>query len=44
MEYADEEHTALAEVVYADIGKPTITLQTAWIVFKLMIDRINTNA
>lgn len=37
MEYVDEEHKALADEVYAVIGKPVITLDTAWLVFKQMI-------
>jgi len=40
MEYVDEDYCALAEEVYAVIGKPEITLETAWIVFKQMVATI----
>ncbi|KAH9838971.1 uncharacterized protein C8Q71DRAFT_746953 [Rhodofomes roseus] len=44
MEYVDEEYEALAEEVHAAIGKPEITLDTAWIVFRQMVAAVEAEA
>lgn len=37
MRYVDEEYEVIAEDLYERIGRPKITLQTAWAVFESMI-------
>jgi hypothetical protein len=37
MRYVDEEHDILARRLYHSIGEPHITLETAWIVFRMMV-------
>lgn len=42
LRYVDEEFEELAKEAYDVVGSPHITLQTAWLVFRRMIDELLT--
>jgi hypothetical protein len=42
MWYVDKEYDAMASEAWEGIGKPIITLQTAWTIFCYMINWIKT--
>jgi len=41
MRYVDEDFEPVAEAAYEAIGKPEITLQSAWVVFRAMVEAMN---
>lgn len=40
LRHVEEEFEEIAQAAYVELGEPEVTIQNAWTIFRLMIERL----